>query len=95
MGGGEEKAELKISLTPRAYRNLAKILKVDERLAKRISERIDSLSQQPMLGKPLTGTLKGSRSLRVGRYRVIYKVDTAKKEVLIINVGHRRDIYDR
>ena len=43
MGGGEEKAEFKISLTPRAYRNLARLLKIDEDLAGRISEKIDSL----------------------------------------------------
>jgi mRNA interferase RelE/StbE len=95
LGGGEEKAEFKIDLTPRAYRNLTRLLKTNESLARRVSEKVDSLSQQPMLGKPLVGVLKGSRSLRIGSYRVIYKVDTAKREVLVTNVGHRRGIYDR
>jgi mRNA interferase RelE/StbE len=95
LGGDEEKAELKISLTPQAYRNLAKLLKANESLARRVSERIDSLSQRPMLGKPLKGALKGSRSLRVGSYRVIYRVDAARREILVTNVGHRRGIYDR
>lgn len=84
MGGGEEKAEFRISLTPRAYRSLARLLKADESLARRVSERIDSLSQQPMLGKPLKGTLKGRRSLRVGSYRVIYRVDMTSREILVL-----------
>lgn len=95
MDRGKEKAQFRISLAPLAFRNLERLLKADEKLARRISERINSLSQQPMLGKPLTGIFEGRRSLRIGRYRVIYRMDTANREILIVNVGHRRDIYDR
>jgi mRNA interferase RelE/StbE len=31
--------------------------------------------------------------IRIGRYRVIYEVDDAKRTVTVTNVGHRRDIY--
>lgn len=95
MGGGKEQAEFKLSLAPRAYRDLARLLKADKRLARRVSEKIESLSQQPMSGKPLKGTLKGNRSLRVGSYRVIYRVDAVKREVLVMNVGHRSGVYNR
>ena len=95
MGDGKEKARLRINLTPRAYRDLAKLLKTDKNLAERISENIGLLSQQPMLGKPLRGALKGNRSLRVGDYRVIYRLDIAREEILVTNLGHRRDIYNR
>ena len=93
MGGGQEEAEFEISLTPRAYRSLARLLKANESLAKRISRKIDSLSQQPMQGKLLAGTLKGNRSLRVGRYRIIYRVDVARRSIMVVNIGHRREIY--
>ncbi len=95
MGGGKEQAEFRLSLAPRAYRDLARLLKADKRLAGRVSDKIESLSQQPMSGKPLKGALKGNRSLRVGSYRVIYRVDAVKREVLVINVGQRRDVYNR
>ncbi len=95
MGGGKEKTEFKISFTPRAYRSFAGLLKANEKLARRISGKIDSLSRKPMMGKPLRGQWKGHRSLRVGDYRIIYKVDTVKREILIINVRHRREVYDR
>jgi mRNA interferase RelE/StbE len=31
--------------------------------------------------------------IRLGDYRVIYKIDDAKKTVTIVNVGHRREVY--
>ena len=31
----------------------------------------------------------------VGDYRVLYRIDRAASVVTIIDVGHRRDIYDK
>lgn len=42
-------------------------------------------------GKPLSGELKGYWRLRVGDYRVIYKIKEDRVEVLVIKVGIRRD----
>jgi mRNA interferase RelE/StbE len=42
-------------------------------------------------GKPLLGELKGYWRLRVGDYRVIYKIKEDIVEVLVIKVGIRRD----
>lgn len=30
----------------------------------------------------------------VGRYRVIYEVDDVVRVVVVLDVGHRKDIYD-
>ncbi|RTZ59711.1 MAG: hypothetical protein DSZ31_03460 [Gammaproteobacteria bacterium] len=43
--------------------------------------------------KPLKGKYKGLYRLRVGNYRVIYKRDNDKLVILVIRIGHRRDIY--
>ncbi len=45
-------------------------------------------------GKPLRYSLKGYRRLRVGDYRVIYKIDEGKVIVIIVDIDHRKDIYD-
>jgi mRNA interferase RelE/StbE len=45
-------------------------------------------------GKPLKHTLKGFRRLKVGDYRVIYKIIEDKVIVFIIDVDHRKDIYE-
>lgn len=44
-------------------------------------------------GKPLRYSLKGYRRLRVGDYRVIYRIVEDKVLVMIIDVAHRKDIY--
>lgn len=60
---------------------------------KRVIERIEDLSKNPFLGKPLKGELKGLWSLRIGEYRVIYTIDKSNKEVRIYVIGHRKKVY--
>ena len=45
------------------------------------------------LGKPLTKEWKDHRRLRVGNYRVIYKVFEDRVVVLIVEIDHRKDVY--
>ena len=44
-------------------------------------------------GKPLRYSLKGARRLRVGDWRVIYKIEPPDV-VLVVKIGRRREIYD-
>jgi len=44
-------------------------------------------------GLPLRKSLHGHRKLRVGDYRIIYRVQG--KEVVILKIGHRRDVYPK
>ncbi|MDD5529375.1 MAG: type II toxin-antitoxin system RelE/ParE family toxin [bacterium] len=58
----------------------------------RILEEIeDYLSKNLKEGKTLKGKFKELRSLRVGDYRIIYTL--IKEGVLILKVGHRREVY--
>lgn len=61
----------------------------------RIKKAIETkLTAHPIeFGKPLRYSLKGARSLRVGDYRVIYKIEP-QEMVLILKVGHRREVYE-
>ena len=45
-------------------------------------------------GKPLRYTLKGYRRLRVGDYRVIYKIIEDKVLVMIVDIDHRKEVYE-
>jgi mRNA interferase RelE/StbE len=45
-------------------------------------------------GKPLRYSFKGHRRLRVGDYRVIYRVDSDTHIVTIVAIKHRKDIYE-
>ena len=53
----------------------------------------DKLTHNPIeFGKPLRYSLKGCRRLRVGDFRVIYKIE--QETVLIVKIGHRKEIYE-
>ncbi|AFW93478.1 type II toxin-antitoxin system RelE/ParE family toxin [Dolichospermum sp. UHCC 0684] len=41
----------------------------------------------------LTGQWSGFYKLRVGDYRVIYELDIEEQLIIIIRIGHRREIY--
>ena len=62
-----------------------------ERIRKAIETRllIDPISY----GLPLRKSLHGHRKLRVGNYRIIYRIHG--KEVIILKIGHRKDVYPK
>jgi len=45
-------------------------------------------------GKPLRYSLKGHRRLRVGDYRVVFRIQPSPPTVIIIGIKHRKDIYE-
>jgi len=60
-------------------------------IRKAIEERL--LSDPVSFGQPLRQSLKGHRKLRVGNYRVIYRIKG--DEIIILKIGHRREVYSR
>ncbi len=54
----------------------------------------EKLTKHPeAFGKPLRFSLKGHRSLRIGNYRVIYRI--GGRTVFIIIIAHRSVVYER
>lgn len=45
------------------------------------------------VGKPLRGELAGIWSARRGTYRVLYRVREDRREVIVLRIEHRRDVY--
>jgi mRNA interferase RelE/StbE len=66
----------------------------DERLKERIGFAIDRLAGQPRppTCKALAG-MENTYRIRVGDYRVIYKIQDQRLVVLVIQIGHRREVY--
>ena len=60
---------------------------------KRIMQRIRSLADDPR--PPGCEKLSGLERYRVrqGIYRIIYEIEDARLTVLVVRVGHRRDVY--
>jgi len=58
---------------------------------KRIIKKIETvLSQSPHKGKQLKGEYKGFWRIRIGDYRVVYKI--MQKDVVIIAIGHKKGV---
>jgi mRNA interferase RelE/StbE len=47
------------------------------------------------LGKPLAGTSRGLWRYRVGDYRLVCEVQDERLVVLVVMIGHRREVYRR
>lgn len=45
------------------------------------------------VGAALRNELEGVWSARRGTYRVLYRIDDERREVIVLRVGHRRDVY--
>ncbi len=45
------------------------------------------------VGAPLRGELEGIWSARRGTYRVLYRINEIDREVVVLRIGHRRDVY--
>ena len=54
---------------------------------------IDTLVANPLAGKSLKGDEQGSRSLRVGDFRIIYDLYPSDHIIHIIRVGDRKEVY--
>jgi mRNA interferase RelE/StbE len=72
--------------------DLPKIDMKDRSMIKRAIE--ERLATRPeVFGKPLQRTLKGYWRLRVGEYRVVFKI--VENNILILGIVHRKDVYQR
>lgn len=83
----------RIELADEAAADLEGLHKSDRRLFRRILSKIETLSEKPFEGKPLTGNHKGEYSLRVGKYRIIYELHSTSHIVYILTVKHRKHVY--
>lgn len=82
-----------VRLAPAAVRQLRK-LPPDAR--RRIQAAIEILAETPRPpgAKKLSGSISDWR-VRTGDYRIIYEIRDAQLIVLVVTMGHRRDIYQR
>lgn len=64
-------------------------------VARRAQKALERLAGDPRLGKPLRGELTPFWSYRVGDYRIVYEIRGSELVVLVLLVGHRREVYEQ
>ena len=82
----------RVELRPAAVRALRKL---DPQVRHRVQGAIALLAEDPR--PPAARALRGRPGLRVrvGDYRIIYTVTDDVLLVVVVTLGHRRDVYDR
>lgn len=84
-----------VELDPAAQRRLRKL---DPQIARRLRSAlraVASLDDPRQRGKPMTANLRGYWCYRIGDYRIVCDLQDEKLVILAIDLGHRRDIYER
>lgn len=67
---------------------------LDRAVQRRVATRIDSLAANPF--PPGVKRLQGDPDVfrvRAGDYRIVYRVDGKRLTILILKIGHRREVY--
>ncbi|MGI8612705.1 MAG: type II toxin-antitoxin system RelE family toxin [Nocardioidaceae bacterium] len=85
--------EYELVLTPPARRALTERLP-EVVVAAVIEFLTTALVRQPRrVGKPLRGELAGVWAARRGTYRVLYRLREDPREVIVVRIEHRKDVY--
>ena len=85
---------MKISITRTAKKSLEKL---DRNIQKRILDflsDLETLENPRVKGKSLKGELKEYWRYRVGDYRILSKIIDNELIILVIDIGHRKYIYN-
>ena len=80
----------RIYIKPTAVKELQRIPKQD---VTRIIEKVRGLSSDPRPPGCEKLSLEEKYRIRQGKYRIIYAIEEDKLVILVIKIGHRKDVY--
>ena len=82
----------KLLYTPEALEGISRLASDLKRIAERV---LIQITERPQEGKKLTGKFKGIYSERVTRrYRILYLIRPAERQIVILDLKHRREAYE-
>ena len=87
--------QYRVELTDRVIKQLKKIDKHTSALIMGwIEKNLDGCENPRMHGKGLTDNRTGQWRYRIGNYRLICEIKDEEVLILVLEVGHRREIYN-
>jgi mRNA interferase RelE/StbE len=86
--------QYKLLFEKNAIKQLSKIDKSQQIIIySYLKKNLENTTNPRIFGKPLKGPLKDYWSYRVGDYRIIAEINDDEIKIIIIEIGHRKDIY--
>ncbi len=86
----------RVVFTESARKELKKLDKYTQKIILLwLQKNLDGCSDPRIHGKALTSNRVGQWRYRVGDYRIIASIEDDKLVILVIAVGHRREIYSK
>jgi mRNA interferase RelE/StbE len=83
-----------LEFVPDAAKELKKLGRAEAgRIIRTLEDRIACLENPRTLGAPLTGDHAGYWRWRVGDYRIVAQIEDERVRILVIRIGHRREVY--
>lgn len=94
--GGPRHGCFTVEITDFGSKGLKKIAKRNSRIRDEIDRIVKKIAYDPEIGRKLTSDLFGMRTVESadGKYRVIYKLENARRKVVVYAVGLRKHVYD-
>ncbi len=65
---------------------------VDKKVKERLEKNISKIMENPEIGKPLSYTLKGERTVRIPPFRLIYSING--NSLVLLRFEHRSGVYE-
>ena len=72
---------------------LKRLAKRDKKLYAAVQKKMAQIAENPYLGKPLRGLLKGKRRVHVGHFVLIYRIDEEEHRVILLEFAHHDEAY--
>ena len=86
----------RVVFTESARKELKKLDKYTQKIILLwLQKNLDGCSDPRIHGKALTSNRAGQWRYRIGDYRIIASIEDDKLVILVIAVGHRREIYSK
>lgn len=84
----------KIEYSPESVRQLNNLDKpIRRRIFDYLDDRIQNCKNPRHFGEPLAANLSGLWRYRVGDYRILCRIQDDTVVVLVLTIGHRREVY--
>ncbi len=83
----------KIIAHPRVQKELQKLFKRDKVRYIHVKKRLEILSDNPKIGKPLRNILKGKWRIHVGSFVIIYEIDKENSSITLLDFEHHDNAY--